>query len=89
MNVRGGGWSHRAPGRYGWCNPQAGARRPVRMRAMRWSWSDDASPDNVPIDKESLKQRMQALESEMAAINKQLDELEEPAEEEAVENDPL
>jgi chaperonin cofactor prefoldin len=64
------------------------------MRAMRWSWpgdapSDNMPPDNVPIDKESLKQRMQALQSEMAAITKQLDELEEAAEEEAAENDPL
>jgi chaperonin cofactor prefoldin len=59
------------------------------MRAMRRSWPDDAPPDHVPIDKESLKQRLQALQSEMAAINKQLDELEETAEEEAAENDPL
>ena len=83
MNVRGGGW----------CNPQAGAKRPVRMRAMGRSKPDDASPDNpppdnLPIDKEALKQRMQALQSEMAAIDKQLDEMEE-AEEEETESDPL
>jgi chaperonin cofactor prefoldin len=59
------------------------------MRAMRWSWPDDAPLDNVPIDKETLKQRLEVLQSEMAAVNKQLDELEEAAEEEAAENDPL
>ena len=88
INVRGGSWSHRAPFGYGWCNPQAGARRQFRMRAMRRSWPDD-EPDNVPIGKEALKQRMQALQSEMAAIDKQLDEMEEAAEEEETENDPL
>ena len=61
------------------------------MRAMRWSWPDDAPPDNVlpdnlPIDKEALKQRMQALQSEMAAIKKQLEGLEEGKEEEVAEN---
>ncbi len=89
MNVRGGGCSHRAFGGRGWCHPYADTRRPVRMRAMRWNRPDDAlpdnvPPDNVPIDKEALKQRMQVLQSEMAAINKQLDESEE-----AAENDPL
>jgi prefoldin subunit 5 len=61
------------------------------MRAMRWSRSDNAPPDNVSVsnDEESLKQRLQALQSEMAAITKQLDELEEAAEEEETENDPL
>ena len=94
MNVRGGGWSHRAAGGYGRCNPTGGARRSVRMRAMRWSWPDDAPPDNVPpdkvpIDKEALKQRMQALQSEVAAIDKQLDELEAAEEEKGTENDTL
>jgi chaperonin cofactor prefoldin len=64
------------------------------MRAVRWRWPDEAPPDNAPPDnvsddKESLKQRLQALQSEMAAITKQLDELEEAAEEEGKENDPL
>jgi chaperonin cofactor prefoldin len=59
------------------------------MRAMRWNRPDGAPPDNVSIDKEALKLRMQVLQSEMAAVNKQLDELEEAAEEEAAENDPL
>ena len=91
MNVRGGGWSHRSPGGYGWCRSQARASGPVRMRAMGWSWPDDAPPDNVlpdnlPIDKEALKQRMQALQSEMAAIKKQLEGLEEGKEEEVAEN---
>jgi prefoldin subunit 5 len=58
------------------------------MRAMRWYQPDDASPENEPINKESLEQRLQALQSEMAAITKQLDQLEE-GKEEAAENDPL
>ena len=94
MNVRGGRWSQGAPGGHGACLRQAGARRPVRMRAMRWSWPDTMPLKDVPIDKASLKHRMQALRSEMAAINKQLNELEasakeELAEEEATENDPV
>lgn len=87
MNVSGGGWSHRAPGEYGWCSLQSSARWPVRMRAMRSNRPDDAPTNNAPIGKESLKQRMQALQSEMAAINKQLDELKkEEEEEEETEN---
>lgn len=55
---------------------------------MRWRYADDAAPGDLPTDKEALKQRMQALQSEMAAVNKQLDELE-VADEEVAENDPL
>jgi hypothetical protein len=42
------------------------------MRAARLNFTDD-----TPVDKEALKQRMKALQSELASINKQLDELEE------------
>jgi prefoldin subunit 5 len=45
--------------------------------------------DHVSNDKESLKQRLQALQSEMAAITRQLNELEDAAEEKETENDPL
>lgn len=60
---------------------------------MRWRYADDAAPDSLPPDdlpndKEGLKQRMQALQSEMAAVNKQLDKLE-VADKEVAENDPL
>ncbi len=60
------------------------------MRAVRRSRPDTTPPETVPIDKASLKHRMQTLQSEMAAINRQLNELEasareEPAEEEASE----
>lgn len=89
MNTRGGGWSHRAPGEYGWCNHYVGARRQVRMRATRWSRPDTAPPNDVPIDKEVLKQRLQSLQSEVAAISRQLDKLEATTEEEAAENDAL
>ena len=89
MNVRSGGGSHGAPGGYGWCNSHGGARRQVRRRATRWSRPVTAPPNDVPGDKEALKQRLQWLQSEMAAINKQLDEWDEAAEEEAAENDPL
>jgi hypothetical protein len=45
--------------------------------------------EGVPFDKGALRERMLALQSEMAAINKQLDELEAAGREEGAENDPL
>jgi hypothetical protein len=41
------------------------------MRASRWR-----VPDEGPVDKEALRQHIQALQSEIAEMSKQLDELE-------------
>jgi hypothetical protein len=97
MNASGGGWSHRGYGEYGWCRQQAGAGRPGRMRAMRRRRPNHMPPmkvspervplDHAPFDKEALRERLEALQSEMAAINEQLNELEEAAPKEGTAND--
>lgn len=71
MNRRGGDGSCRAVGRHGWGNPHTAAKGPLRMRASRWR-----VPDEGPVDKEALRQHIQALQSEIAEMSKQLDELE-------------
>jgi hypothetical protein len=45
--------------------------------------------DGVTVGKEALRERAQALQTEMAAIHKQLDKLDAAARQEGAENDPL
>lgn len=65
------GWFRRAFGRHGRRNQYFAIRRLGWMRA-------DADGDRITpsTDKEALRQRLHALESECASINKQLDEME-------------
>lgn len=65
-----GGWFRRSFGGHGWRNQYYATGQPGWMR-----YGSQADPA-LSTDKEVLKQRSQALQSELDAINKQLDDME-------------